>query len=85
MLKHVTTTYRKGQNTYEEAFEDPRWQTTMKEEFHLLQKNDTWELVNLPPGRKLVKCKSVFKTKLDDDGSNMKSNESLVAKGFSQV
>ena len=41
--------------TYEEASKYPRWKTTMKEEYHLLQKNETWELVNLPPGRKLVK------------------------------
>ena len=40
--------------TYEEAAGDPRWQTSMKEEFNSLQKSNTWELVDLPPGRKLV-------------------------------
>ena len=49
--------------------EYPRWKTTMKEEFHPLQKNDTWDLVILPSGRNLVKCKWIFKTKLDVDGS----------------
>ena len=57
----------------------------MKEEFHWLQKNDTWDLVILPPGRKLVKCKSVYKNKFCFDGSPMKYKESLVDKGFSQV
>ena len=57
----------------------------MKEEFHSLQKNDTWELVILPLGRKLVKCKWIFKTKFVFDGSPMKYKARLVAKGFSQV
>ena len=57
----------------------------MKEEFHSLQKNDTWELVNLPPGRKLVKCKWVYKTKFVSDGSPFKYKEILVANGYSQV
>ena len=39
--------------TYEDAANDPRWQTAMKEEFSSLQKNNTWELVDLPLGRKL--------------------------------
>ena len=56
----------------------------MKEEFHLLQNNDTWDLVTLPSERKLVKCKWVFKTKFSVDGSHLKYKEILVAKGFSQ-
>ena len=71
--------------TYEYAAHDPRWKTTMKEEFSSLQKNNTWELVDLPPGRKLVKCKWVFKTKFAADGPPLKYNAILVAKGYSQV
>ena len=56
----------------------------MKEEFHSLQKNDTWELVILPLGRKLVKCKWVFKTKFDDNEYPLKYKEILLAKGFSR-
>ena len=55
------------------------------EEFSLLQKNNAWELVDLPPGRKLVQCKWVFKTKFDPDDSNLKYKEILVANGNSQV
>ena len=50
-----------------------------------LQKNVTWELVSLPPGRKLVQCKWVFQTKVTADGITYKHNARLVAKGFSQV
>ena len=38
-----------------------------------------------PPGRKLVKCKWVYKTKYAADGSPLKYKEILVAKGYSQV
>ena len=40
-------------HTYEYASHDPIWKKTMKEEFSSLQKNNTWELVDLPLGRKL--------------------------------
>ena len=75
-----------GKQTYEYATHDPRWKTTMKElfmvvfmeqaesypRFSLLQKNNTWELVDLPPWRKLVQCKWVFKTKFTADVSPLK-------------
>ena len=52
----------------------------LKEEFRSLQKNDTRDLVILPPGRNLVKCKWVFKTKFVVDGSPMKYKARLVDK-----
>ena len=54
--------------TYEYASHDPIWKTAMKEEFSSLQKNNNWELVDLPPGRNLVQCKWVFKIKFYVDG-----------------
>ena len=72
-------------HTYQDESHDPIWKTSMKEEFSSLQKNNTWELVDLPPGRKLVKCKWVFKTKFATDGSPLKHKERLVSKGYSQL
>ena len=57
----------------------------MKEEFISLQKNNTWELVDLPPGRNLVQCKWVYKTMFPADGSPLKYKARLVSKGYSQV
>ena len=71
--------------TYEEAAGDPRWKYAMKEEFSSLQKSNTWELVDLSPGRKLVQCKWVYKNKFAADGSPLKYKAILVAKGYSQV
>ena len=56
-----------------------------EEEYHVLQKNETWELVNLPPGRKLVKWKWIFKTNFDSYGSYLKYNSILVANGFYKI
>ena len=69
--------------TYEEATGDPRWQAAMKDEFNSLQKSNTWELVDLPLGRKLVQCKWVYKTKFDADGSPLKYKDRLVSKFYS--
>ena len=64
--------------SYYHARKDPRWQVAMDEEMNSLQKNSTWELVSLPPGRKLVQCKWVFQNKVYTDGSNYKYKSMLV-------
>ena len=71
--------------TYEEEVGDLIWQASVKEEFISLQKRNTWELVDLPPRRKLVQCKWVYKTKFDVDGSPLKYKARLVANVYSQV
>jgi hypothetical protein len=40
----------------------------MKEEYNSLLKNQTWDLVPLPSGRKLVMCRWVYRTKSATDG-----------------
>ena len=66
--------------TFKEAFHDPRWQATMDEEFDLLHYNKTRELVSLPPRRKLVQRKWIYKTKIASDGTITKYKAQLVAK-----
>ncbi|GLJ29753.1 hypothetical protein SUGI_0587340 [Cryptomeria japonica] len=61
------------------------WKIAMEEEMAALKKNDTWDLVPLPEGRKPVGCKWVFKKKIGSDGSIEKYKARLVAKGYSQV
>eukprot|EP00253_Pinus_taeda_P003920 PITA_03920 len=57
----------------------------MNEEYRSLLANDTWDLVPLPKGRKLVRCKWVYRTKYGLDAKFDKHKARLVAKGFSQV
>jgi hypothetical protein len=49
--------------TFAKASGHPDWDTTMNEEYHSLMENDTWDLVPIPKGRKIVICKWVYKTK----------------------
>ena len=44
--------------------------------------NDSWVLVDLPPGSKSIGYKWVFRTKYNDDGSIKTLKAGLVAKGF---
>ena len=58
--------------TYQKACIDPRWKLAMEDELQSLQENNTWELVPLPPKRKVVQCKWVYRTKFSADGSDIK-------------
>jgi hypothetical protein len=71
--------------TFEEASGHPDWDTKMNEEYLYLMANDTWDLVPLPKGRKLVRCKWVYRTKYASYGSVERHKAQFVAKGFSQV
>eukprot|EP00253_Pinus_taeda_P010097 PITA_10097 len=57
----------------------------MNEEYRSLLENDTWDLVPLPKGRKLVICEWVYRTKFGPDGKVDKHKAHLVSKRFSQV
>lgn len=53
----------------QEALGDPRWKEAMNEEMKSLQKNSTWEVVELPEGKKVVGCRWVFTVKYKADGT----------------
>jgi hypothetical protein len=54
-------------------------------ELNALKRNKTWELVDLPPGEKVVGNKWVFKIKHDSEGKVIRYKAGLVAKGFTQT
>lgn len=60
------------------------WKQAMQSEINSLAENDTWEIVNLPPNRRPINCKWVFKVKRDAKGNIMKHKARLVVKGCSQ-
>ncbi|PKI55300.1 hypothetical protein CRG98_024316 [Punica granatum] len=57
----------------------------MAEEIRALELNHTWTLETLPPGKRPIDCKWVFKIKRRADGSIERYKARLVAKGFTQV
>jgi hypothetical protein len=71
--------------TFGEASGHPNWDIAMNEAYRYLMENDTWDLVPLPKGRKLVRCKWFYRTKYSLDGSVERHKALLVSKGFSQV
>ena len=60
--------------------EAAEWEAACQYEIDALAKNETWDLVDLPPGRRAVKSKWVFKLKSDG-----RYRARLVARGFTQI
>ncbi|XXG79690.1 hypothetical protein AAC387_Pa09g0708 [Persea americana] len=56
----------------------------MDQEIEAIERNDTWELVELPKGKKTIGVKWVYKTKLNARGEVEKCKPRLVAKGYKQ-
>ena len=59
------------------------WMKAMQEEMHSLVKNDTYELVQLPEGKRALGNKWVFKKKMDTT-KLVKFKARLVVKDFNQ-
>ncbi|RVX08124.1 Retrovirus-related Pol polyprotein from transposon RE2 [Vitis vinifera] len=72
-------------NSVQEALADPRWKAAMNEEMKSLQKNETWELVECPLGKKPVGCRWIYTVKYKADGSIERFKARLVAKGYTQT
>lgn len=62
----------------------PEWKRAIDDEMRALEKNNTWDIVDLPAGARPVPCKWVFKIKYNDNGSIDRHKARLVAKGCSQ-
>jgi hypothetical protein len=70
--------------SFAEAEHGPSWRKTMMEEMDSIEENGNWSLVDLPPGRKTIGVKWVFKVKRDEHGVVSKHNARLVVKGYAQ-
>ena len=61
---------------FEEAFKE--------EEIQVIEKNQTWELVDKPKDKDVIGVKWIYKVKHNPDGSVQTNKARLVAKGYSQ-
>ncbi|CAI7863766.1 unnamed protein product [Closterium sp. NIES-53] len=71
--------------TLKEALESSdaeEWKKAMESELKSIEENGTWELVELPEGRKAITSKWLFKIKSDADGKIERYKSRLVAKGY---
>ena len=48
---------------------DSNWLEAMKKEIDALEENQTWEFTYLPPGKRALGCKWVYKLKYNADGT----------------
>ncbi|CAI7796818.1 unnamed protein product [Closterium sp. NIES-54] len=67
-----------------ECSDAEEWKKAMENELKSIEENDTWELVELPEGRKAITSKWLFKIKSDADGIFERYKSRLVAKGYQQ-
>jgi hypothetical protein len=56
----------------------------MESEIEAIQKNNTWDLTNLPRDAKIVGVKWIYKIKLNEHREVNKYKAHLVAKGYTQ-
>ncbi|RVW95749.1 putative mitochondrial protein [Vitis vinifera] len=71
-------TYKEAMASRDVAF----WKEAINDEMDSIMSNQTWELVDLPPGSKPIGCKWVFRRKYHTDGMIQTFKARLVAKGF---
>lgn len=64
--------------------ESNEWKSAMDEEIKAHQLNRTWTLVDLPPGKREIKAKWVFKVKMNERNEPARYKARLVAKGCGQ-
>ncbi|KXZ51561.1 hypothetical protein GPECTOR_12g524 [Gonium pectorale] len=73
--------------SYKEALASPQsdeWVRAMEEELASLHEKQTWTLVPLPKGAKVIPTKWVYDVKCDASGQIERFKARLVAKGFKQ-
>ncbi|GJZ29896.1 ribonuclease H-like domain-containing protein [Tanacetum coccineum] len=71
--------------SYRDAFSDPNWQNAMRDEYHALIKNKTWNLVPRPPDTNIMRCMWLFCHKYLADGTLSRYKARLVANGSTQL
>ncbi|GJP83828.1 hypothetical protein CLOP_g13931 [Closterium sp. NIES-67] len=74
--------------TREEALNGPngeKWKASEDEEFGSLIENETWDLCDLPPGKKAITSKMIYRHKYGPEGELTRYKSRLVARGFQQT
>ena len=70
--------------TYKQAIKFPHWKQAIQDELTTMDLNNTWTITQLPPNKKPISCKWLFKLKLNSNGTVAKHKIRLVARDFTQ-
>ncbi|GJW10024.1 retrovirus-related pol polyprotein from transposon TNT 1-94 [Tanacetum coccineum] len=76
--------YASDHVSFKEAVERQEWKQAIKEDMQAIERNHTWELVDLLNDKSPIGLKWLFRTKFNTDGSVQKHKARLVAKGYAQ-
>ncbi|KAJ4769803.1 Retroelement pol polyprotein-like [Rhynchospora pubera] len=68
-----------------EAIKCDKWREAMRDEIDALERNGTWTMENLPPGKTAIGCKWVYRVKYHADGRVERYKARLVALGNRQI
>jgi len=68
--------------TYSQAKESLEWTSAMDKELEALEANGTWKLTTLPPHKRALTSKWIYKAKFRPDGSIERYKAWLVIRGF---
>ncbi|CAJ2636929.1 unnamed protein product [Trifolium pratense] len=71
--------------TFAEAVKYERWQQAMQNEIDALENNSTWTVETLPPNKKAIGCKWVYKIKYHSNGTIERFKAILVILRNNQV
>lgn len=86
--RHIAMTAKHDEPlSYESAMSMPdarEWEAAATVEMKALHDNETWELVDLPKGKRVIGSKWVLKKKFNADGTLERYKARLVATGYSQ-
>ena len=69
---------------YTQAVKEHNWKLAMEREIDSIEKNETWNLVELPADKKVIGVKWIYKLKKNADGKIVKYKARPVAKGYTQ-
>ncbi|GJQ88928.1 ribonuclease H-like domain-containing protein [Tanacetum coccineum] len=71
-------------STYHQACTSKDWVAAMNNEMEALNKKRTWVVTDLPPGRKPIRCKWIYKIKYKSNGDIERYKARFMAKGYIQ-
>ena len=86
-VERANLTIHQEPTSYQEARSSPergQWNHAMDREMESLKTNNVWKLTTLPPGKRAVGSKWVYKVKTGGDGAVERYKARLVAQGYNQ-